>query len=206
MMVLVFLALGAPVGCRLQPGQPKTEPPLRADGGGASRPQVATSNAPLRLDSNEAARLLGGGDAAPTRSAAAAKLNSRCHVCHANYAQEELAVTHARAKVGCEECHGPSNEHCSDEDNITPPMVLFPRGKIVPSCLKCHVQDKLAGVDKHKPAMTAAGKWEKICTDCHGSHRLKVRTRRWDKETGQLISDDGVRMIGKPKPPSSAGH
>ncbi len=34
-----------------------------------------------------------------------------------------------------------------------------------------------------------------VCTDCHGEHRLKVRTRRWDKETGKLVSDDGVRMM-----------
>ena len=27
--------------------------------------------------------------------------NSRCHVCHANMVKEELAVTHARAMIGC---------------------------------------------------------------------------------------------------------
>jgi len=28
--------------------------------------------------------------------------NSRCHVCHINYADEALAVTHARANIRCE--------------------------------------------------------------------------------------------------------
>jgi hypothetical protein len=30
--------------------------------------------------------------------------NSRCHVCHINYADEELAVEHARANISCEQC------------------------------------------------------------------------------------------------------
>jgi hypothetical protein len=30
---------------------------------------------------------------------------------------------------------------------------------------------------------------DKVCTDCHGSHKLKVRTRMWDKETGKLIME-----------------
>ena len=164
-------------------------------------PRGAAAKVPLRLDSGEAARLLGGADgsSSATPAAAPSKSNARCHVCHMNYAQEALAVSHARVDLGCQDCHGPCNEHCSDEDNITPPTVLFPRAKIVPYCVKCHTEDKLAGVEKHKPALIASGQWQKVCTDCHDSHRLKVRTRRWNKETGQLISDDGVRMVREPK-------
>ena len=164
-------------------------------------PRGAAGKPPLRLDSGEAARLLGGGDDSSTAATAAApsKSNARCHVCHMNYAQEALAVSHAQVGIGCQDCHGSSNEHCSDEDNITPATVLFPRTKIVPYCLKCHTEDKLAGVEKHQPALTAPGQWQKVCTDCHDSHRLKVRTRRWDKETKQLISDDGVRMVRESK-------
>ena len=164
-------------------------------------PQGAAGKAPLRLDSGEAARLLGGAAVSSNAPPASASLksNARCHVCHMNYAQEALAVSHARVDIGCQDCHGPSNEHCSDEDNITPPTVLFPPSKIVVYCLKCHTADQLAGVKKHKPALTASGQWQKVCTDCHDSHRLKVRTRRWDKETRQLISDDGVRMVGESK-------
>jgi nitrate/TMAO reductase-like tetraheme cytochrome c subunit len=27
-----------------------------------------------------------------------------------------------------------------------------------------------------------------VCTDCHGDHRMKVRTIIWDKKTGKLLS------------------
>ena len=108
--------------------------------------------------------------------------NSRCHVCHINYEDEELAVTHARAGVGCERCHGASDAHCSDEDNITPPDIMYPPDKVNSFCKSCHPEGKLGG-DK------------KYCTDCHGEHRLGYRTRKWDKETGKLIQDDKVRML-----------
>ena len=108
--------------------------------------------------------------------------NSRCHVCHINYEEEELAVVHARANISCEQCHGSSDAHCGDEDNITPPDVMYPQEKINGFCKDCHPDSKLSG-DK------------KYCTDCHGEHRLGYRTRRWDKTTGKLIADDKVRML-----------
>jgi len=122
--------------------------------------------------------------------------NSRCHVCHMNYEEEELALTHARANVGCEECHGDCTPHCSDEDNITLPDIMYPREKINPSCMKCHPKDKLSGV--HEPVIAGTAE-EKYCTGCHGEHRLAYRTRWWDKATGELLEDDGVRMLtGEP--------
>jgi hypothetical protein len=108
--------------------------------------------------------------------------NSRCHVCHLNYAVEELAVVHGRANIGCEQCHGSSDAHCSDEDNVTPPDIMFPMEKINSFCKSCHADAKLGGGKKY-------------CTDCHGDHRLGHRTRRWDKSTGELIEDDEVRMM-----------
>jgi len=107
--------------------------------------------------------------------------NSRCYVCHINYEEEALAVTHARANIGCEKCHGTCYAHCSDEDNITPPDIMYPPEKINSFCKGCHPQAKLSGGKKY-------------CTDCHGEHRLSYRTRRWDKTTGELIQDDKVRM------------
>ena len=167
------------------------------------RGQKTQQDQPLSLDSDEAASLLGtlddGAGSSPLSSSGGP--NARCHVCHMNYAKEKLAVTHARAKVSCEKCHGHCNEHCSDEDNVTPPTVLFARSKIVPACMVCHAVKALAKVDKHRPFLAGkAPAAKKVCTDCHGNHRLKVRTRRWDKLTGTLISDDGVRMIAPPKP------
>jgi hypothetical protein len=108
--------------------------------------------------------------------------NSRCHVCHINYEDEKLAVTHARAGIGCEQCHGASDAHCSDEDNITPPDIMYPADKVNSFCKGCHPKAQLGGGKKY-------------CTDCHGEHRLNHRTRRWDKSTGQLIEDDKVRML-----------
>lgn len=108
--------------------------------------------------------------------------NSRCYVCHINYEDEALAFVHAQANIGCEQCHGSSDAHCSDEDNITPPDIMYPAEKINSSCKGCHPTAKLGGSKKY-------------CTDCHGEHRLSYRTRKWDKATGELIEDDKVRML-----------
>jgi hypothetical protein len=120
-----------------------------------------------------------------------------------NYEEEKLAVVHARANISCERCHGASDAHCSDEDNITPPEIMYPKAKINPSCMMCHPWDKM-DVKAHKPVRRAVADGKKLCTGCHGDHRLAHRTRRWDKATGKLIADDKVRMIGEgePKPPS----
>jgi len=119
--------------------------------------------------------------------------NSRCHVCHINYSFEKLAVTHAKAGVGCEQCHGSSDAHCSDEDNITPPDVIFAEEKIQSFCMGCHPEEKIK-TRPHRVFLGKANGKEYYCTKCHGDHRLTVRTRRWDKNTRELIQDDNVRM------------
>lgn len=106
--------------------------------------------------------------------------NSRCYVCHLNFEEELVVLAHARAGVGCETCHGKSTAHCSDENNITPPDILYPRDKVNAACGKCH------GKFSSEHAGVVAGSPEKkYCTDCHGQHRLAVRTQRWDKNTGK---------------------
>ena len=119
--------------------------------------------------------------------------NSRCHVCHINYADEDLAVTHAWANISCEQCHGASDAHCSDEDNITPPDIMYPVAKIRPFCMGCHPKNKI-DIAAHKSVLADTGANEGNCTNCHGEHRLSYRTRKWDKSTGKLIEDDKVRM------------
>jgi hypothetical protein len=119
--------------------------------------------------------------------------NSRCHVCHVNYENEALAVVHARADVGCEDCHGASDAHCSDEDNITPPDTMYPPETIKPFCMDCHPKEKIC-IAVHNAVMAETDPLKARCTDCHGEHRLAHRTRRWDKVAGELIKDDGVRM------------
>ena len=108
--------------------------------------------------------------------------NSRCLVCHVNYMQEDIAVTHARAGMGCTNCHGESDEHIADESwasggNGTAPDVMFPLEKIKPFCMGCHTKDKI-DTEQHKPVF-AEGSDERYCTDCHGDHRLIERKCKW---------------------------
>jgi len=108
--------------------------------------------------------------------------NSRCFVCHVNYMQEKLAVTHARANISCASCHGPSDAHIADESwgsggNGTAPDIMYPRDKINPSCMTCHPKDK-TDTPEHKAILTGAPE-QKVCTDCHGNHRLSQRRCKW---------------------------
>lgn len=60
-----------------------------------------------------------------------------------------------------------------------------------PSCQGCHEDNDVPpekvvarwtqrGLDKSDPN-------EIVCTDCHGDHRIKVRTVIWDKRSGKLL-------------------
>lgn len=115
--------------------------------------------------------------------------NSRCHVCHINYSEEELAVSHAKAGVGCEKCHGLSDDHCGDEANITPPDILYPIAKVEAACSKCHPSSTTADVDMHRLNPPAGKPNHKRCTQCHGKHLLTRRTVRWNKTTRKLLDD-----------------
>jgi len=107
--------------------------------------------------------------------------NSRCFVCHVNYMQEDIAVIHAQANIGCANCHGQSDEHIADESwasggNGTAPDTMFPKPKINSFCMDCHTKDKI-DTDQHKPLFENFEKM--VCTDCHGNHRLEVRKCKW---------------------------
>ena len=126
--------------------------------------------------------------------------NSFCYVCHINYKKEGIVVQHVEAGVGCMKCHGDSDDHSADEDGLTPPEIMFAEGAINTACLKCHREKDADDIVADEP-MLEGGVGDRVCTDCHGEqHRLTVRTRRWDKLTGKLTYDDGVRMIGPPGP------
>jgi hypothetical protein len=125
--------------------------------------------------------------------------NSYCYACHVNYQDEKLTAVHEPVGVGCETCHGPSIEHSGDEDNITPPDRMFPKPEINAYCVTCHEKGKLLKDEIHEEFFTE-GDASETCNDCHAEkHRLKVRTRIWDKKTGKLIQDDGVRMMEEKK-------
>jgi len=119
------------------------------------------------------------------RAKAAATQNTRCFVCHTNFQDEKLTVAHAKAGVGCATCHGKSDAHCADENNITAPDAIYSRAAIKPACMQCHDETKLARRSEHKEVLAGTG--SKTCTDCHGNHRLATRTIRWDKTTRQLM-------------------
>ena len=125
--------------------------------------------------------------------------NSYCYVCHLNYQEEEFTTNHQLAGVGCEDCHGISDRHSSDEDGVTPPDIMYPEEKINPSCLECHPKEEIIDQIGHRPFFSETDTERQYCMACHGlKHRLEVRTRRWDKQTGELIWDDGVRMMKNP--------
>ena len=93
--------------------------------------------------------------------------NYYCYVCHINFEEEPLAVGHDENDVRCVECHGPSMLHREDEDNVTPPDILYRRSEVDANCMNCHDRhdDKSEEIDKPLPKV-------KVCTDCHGEHRF----------------------------------
>ena len=146
----------------------------------ASEAATADDEPPLLLDDEPP--LLLDDDPDAESSAGPGADNSRCFVCHINYAQEEIAVIHARADIGCNDCHGDSDEHIADESwasggNGTAPDIMYSRPKINPFCMGCHPKDKIDAI-QHKPLFADAAQ-EKYCTDCHGSHRLTRRKCKW---------------------------
>ncbi len=137
-----------------------------------SEPPKPVAPAPLLLEDEPA----GGASNGPAAD------NSRCFVCHVNYMQEKLATTHANANVSCATCHGPSDAHIADESwasggNGTAPDRMYARGKINASCMTCHPRDKI-GTPQHM-AVLADMEGKKVCTDCHGNHRLPQRRCKW---------------------------
>ena len=127
--------------------------------------------------------------------------NSYCLVCHVNLEEEELVDIHLPVGVGCETCHGFSDDHSSDEDGLTAPEIMWSKERINPRCMTCHpredmLKDKTAALSHRKlfqrwdkPKTAEPG--EKYCVECHGEHRLRHRTRVWDKETGKLLKQSG---------------
>jgi len=149
------------------------------------------------------------GQAQPALPAGPVADNSRCFVCHANYEDEALSVTHAKANVGCIRCHGQSSPHSTDEDGLTAPDRMFRKEVLRLNCLICHDWVKLLASDKtrvartdlkekpdHQAVLEGRVRDKRFCTDCHGEHRMYYRTRVWDKRSGALVAKDGTpRML-----------
>ncbi|UCC98085.1 MAG: hypothetical protein JSW66_19840 [Phycisphaerales bacterium] len=126
--------------------------------------------------------------------------NDFCIACHYGFDEEKLAARHKQAGIGCERCHGESERHRSDEDNVTPPEIMYPRDKINPTCMMCHPRHEIQHVAHHEKllagARTALDSTSQshghglYCTSCHAKeHRINVRTIRWNKATGELLDE-----------------
>ncbi len=116
--------------------------------------------------------------------------NSYCLDCHLNYGFERFAEGHRTNGVGCVRCHGACIEHSADESGKVPPDRMYAMRRINDSCIACHEFKALS------PSCELGGA-KRVCTDCHDTHRLEERKRRWDKSTGELIfcaeeEDDGM--------------
>jgi len=180
--------------CRNKPVEPATETALRQacqtaftqPASSAEPPAVTGQQAPDEQPASEGEEPLLLLEKPENAYEGPSADNSRCHVCHMNYQSEELAVTHARNFVSCEHCHGPSDAHCSDEGNITPPDRMFAEEDIVPFCMDCHPAAKI-DIEPHAKLLAAPGSERPKCTSCHGEHVLNYRTCRWDKKTGKLL-------------------
>jgi hypothetical protein len=123
--------------------------------------------------------------------------NEFCAACHYGFDEEKLARSHEKAGIGCERCHGESERHRSDEDNVTPPEIMYPKEKINPTCMMCHPRHEIEHVGHHKRLLAGAKtifdsdsekpRRQMYCTTCHARHhRINVRTIRWNKATGEL--------------------
>ena len=158
---------------------------------------IAAASCSLRQDKGAAATRAvdqaGKHGAVPVASFVA---NPFCKACHADFDEEKLVIAHKAAGIGCERCHGESLRHRSDEANVTPPELMYPKERINPTCMMCHPRHEIRRVESHRPLLEANlsvletappdEQARKYCTDCHGGeHRMKVRTVRWDKCTGK---------------------
>jgi hypothetical protein len=175
---------------------PTADPPKAAPA--AADPPPAAPQAGKPAEGTVALAVTAGGTARP-----AAKKevdNSRCHVCHVNFSDEKLAVSHAKNGVGCERCHGPSDNHADDEANSTPPSIMYPREKIDAACHVCHPDPMERIVPDAKyclQVLLTAEEKKKVCTDCHGEHKMAQRQVRWNKVTGEVLPKE-------PEPPKPA--
>ncbi len=115
-------------------------PPLSAadEAGGAKPPAKAPPLPALKVDKS-APLLLDEPAAKEAKSEAFLRINDACFVCHGNYREEPMAVSHAKEDVSCIDCHGASLAHRNDEDNITPPDKMYPLARVDAGCLaECH--------------------------------------------------------------------
>jgi len=146
----------------------------------APPPLVIDKDAPLLLD--------GPSESEKVNTEAEAK-NATCYVCHANYAEEQLAQWHAKANYACADCHGESIAHKNDENHLTPPDRMYPAGEIDVACQKCHTGHDIqpAEVVRRWKQRIGDTKTDVLCKECHESHDIPAGDviRKWQKQSSQ---------------------
>ncbi len=162
---------------------------------------AAMAAPPLSLDGYRDEKL----PEAPHDSAGLEGINENCFVCHGNYRTEAMVLSHAKEKVGCVKCHGPSLPHQRDEDHRTPPDKMYGRDDVDKMCQDCHEEHDV-------PAVKVLNRWrercpqrtepkEIVCTDCHNEHRLSARHVVWDRKTRKVVFASKAETPAKPRRP-----
>ena len=173
----------------------------------AGQPPAKASPPPLLIEDDEAPMLLNEATNAVT-AFSGADINAACFVCHGNFRTDPFVQAHSKTNIGCVKCHGESPEHVADEANLTPPEMMYWPSKIRISCVGCHPVHKA-------PAHEVLARWAErcpqktnatfvVCTDCHGAHRMDVRSIVWDKRSGRLLSKAKPIIIRDPTAPPAA--
>ncbi len=91
-----------------------------------------------------------------------------CDMCHIDVADEVAGTRHHAKGVNCVKCHGASQGHVRDENNEVKPDRVFGREHIDPFCGTCHTCSRPEA--KKRPIRPKPD--HKVCTDCHGVHRI----------------------------------
>jgi len=156
---------------------------------------------PLSLDGYRDEKLPEG----PPESHKLDEINENCFVCHGNYRTEELVVSHARARIGCIQCHGLSLAHQRDEDHRTPPDRMYAPEAIDQMCQGCHETHDVAAVRvlerRRNRCPQKTNPSEIVCTDCHYDHRLASRGVVWDRKSRKVLPAGKPGVSTKPRLP-----
>lgn len=89
-----------------------------------------------------------------------------CVGCHVDVEDDLEGSRHLVEKIGCVECHGPSDAHVRDENNEAKPDQVFARKDVDRLCVECHECSRPAAAE---PATEPPAE-RKVCTDCHQAH------------------------------------
>jgi len=154
------------VGCKPAGESQVNERNVAAPTGNKS--QESNGPPPLVVDTSEPLLLDDPAEEQAVETEAATE-NMACFVCHANYMDELLAERHAKANIGCVNCHGDSFAHRNDENNTTPPEIMYTADEIDPFCRGCHDAHDIP--PKKIIAMWMKQKAKKPDVTCEGCHK-----------------------------------